>query len=618
MTRERNVRLSQTLAPFGIGAVYDILGESLVACESAWWGNTGDRLRLPRLERQLKVDGFRSAPSHASLFGGNSPGVPYYRFPQWLFCPRCRRMTQWRERMEVVGEPPRCQINNCPGKAQLVPMRFVTACPEGHLDDVPWQFWTHIGAKSANQKQCKSRDLSFTTRREAGTGLGSLEVRCNTCSAARSLAGISSKDSLRPYHIHCSGRQPWQRLDAAEACLETPQVLQRGATSVYFALVQSAIDIPPDSNHAAFSDLAVDLINTPEFEIIRSAPSGPLSDMLALQLADQFDTTIEKVMSIVRAHVDAESGAASQSEDVAAQDLATEEWLAFQSERDEEDDRDRFITRPVPFLETTAESPAATALLGSTIGRVVLATRLREVRALVSFSRYRPDARQIAPDLGRGLGWLPAIEVFGEGIFLSLDESSVRSWEQDHAVRSVAVALELRRSKSLFGPRLGATATPRFILLHTLAHVLIRQLAFECGYAASSLRERIYAREPTEGEPQAGLLVYTAAGDVEGTLGGLVRQGEPPRLANTLLHGLESASWCSSDPLCRESGGQGFGAMNLGACYACTLVSETSCAYFNVLLDRGVLVGSDRLGGFFQQVLEQATSESASIASERA
>jgi hypothetical protein len=400
-------------------------------------------------------------------------------------------------------------------------------------------------------------------------------------------------------------------MEATEACGETPQVLQRGATNVYFASVQSAIDIPPDSDYAAYSDLTVDVINTPEFEIIRSAPNGPLSQPLAEQLAEQFDTTVENILSIVRGHIEAEAGAASQSAAPSESDLAAEEWQAFQSEREEDDDRNRFVTRVVPFTDTGAAASSATDALVAKIGRVVLATRLREVRALISFSRYRPDARQISPDLGRGLGWLPAVEVFGEGVFISLNESSLESWESNESIRSVAAELERRRVRSLFGPRLGATATPRFILLHSLAHVLIRQLAFECGYAASSLRERIYAREPSEGDAQAGILIYTAAGDVEGTLGGLVRQGEPPRLADTLLHALESASWCSSDPLCRESSGQGFGAMNLGACYACSLVSETSCAYFNVLLDRGFLVGSEQLDGYFQDVLTTALAESA-------
>jgi hypothetical protein len=609
MGRERNVRLSQTLAPFGVGAIYDILGESLVACETGWWKGQGTRIRLKRLEQQLGVSGFRSAPSHASLFGGTSAKVPYYRFPQWLFCPRCRQMVQWRERMEVEGEPPRCQNDRCGGQAQLVPMRFLTVCEDGHMDDVPWQFWAHIGATSENQKQCRSRNLSFLSRRDAGTGLGSLQVKCNTCGAGRSLNGISSKDSLAPYRLRCSGRQPWQRFEAAEQCDKTPQVLQRGASNVYFSLVSSAIDIPPESNYSSFNDVAVDITNSDEFAVIRSNPSGPIASMLAEDLADRYGVPVAEVMGLVQEQIDELAGVRRPAQ-AETSDLATEEWLAFQTNQDEVDDRNKFITREVPFLSPDVDPPAPFAALADLVGRVVVASRLREVRALVSFSRLRPDARQLDPGLGRDLDWLPAIEVYGEGVFLSFAEQAIARWEQTDAVRTVAEELESRRRSSLFGPRLGAVATPRFVLLHTLAHLLIRQLSFDCGYAASSLRERIYAKSPAEGDPQAGILIYTAAGDVEGTLGGLVRQGEAPRLAQTLLRALEGAAWCSSDPLCRESTGQGFGAMNLGACHACTLVSETSCAYFNVLLDRGMVVGAEGLPGFFTDVLESALHES--------
>jgi hypothetical protein len=42
------------------------------------------------------------------------------------------------------------------------------------------------------------------------------------------------------------------------------------------------------------------------------------------------------------------------------------------------------------------------------------------------------------------------------------------------------------------------------VMLHTLAHMLIRELALECGYNAASIRERIYA-EVDDGRDQAGL-----------------------------------------------------------------------------------------------------------------
>ena len=608
-TTERSVRLSQTLAPFGVGAIYDFMGESLVACETAWWKGHGTKLRLRRLEEQLEVSGFRSAPSHASLFGRSSPKVPYYRFPQWLFCPRCRRMTHWRVRMEVEGEPPCCRMDHCPGQAQLVPMRFVVVCEDGHMDDVPWQLWAHLGAKTADHRQCKSRDLSFLARKAAGTGLGSLQIKCNTCkSPPHSLGGISSKDSLLPFRVRCSGRQPWQKFEEAESCDETPQVLQRGATNVYFARVTSAIDIPPESDYLSFGDIELEVTNAPEFPIIVSNPSGPMAVLGIRQLAERLKVPEDRIRTLVQEHIDALEGKGGRTAGASASDSATEEWLAFQTDQEEKDDRDHFITRRADFL-TDDDSPAL-AKLDELVDRVVVATRLREVRALVGFSRLRPDARLLAPGLGRVPDWLPAIEVFGEGIFLSLSEDAVSRWERLEAVAQIAAGLEARRESSLFGPRLGVAASPRFLLLHTLAHLLIRQLSFDCGYAASSLRERIYARDPANGDAQAGLLIYTAAGDLEGTLGGLVRQGEPPRLARTLLRALERAGWCSADPLCRESPGQGFGAMNLGACHACALVSETSCIHFNVLLDRGLVVGSDSVDGFFSAVLDAAIGES--------
>jgi hypothetical protein len=141
--------------------------------------------------------------------------------------------------------------------------------------------------------------------------------------------------------------------------------------------------------------------------------------------------------------------------------------------------------------------------------------------------------------------------------------------------------------------------------------MLIRQLAFECGYAAAAIRERLYARVGEEGVAQAGILLYTAAGDVEGTLGGLARQGEPPRLARTMLDALEAARWCSADPICAESGGQGFSGMNLGACHACALLPETSCDHANALLDRTLVVGSASVPGYFQVPLDFALQASA-------
>lgn len=609
MSEERGIRLSQTLVPFGVGAIYDLRGESLVACDISYWKGSGKRVTSKRLAKALGVEGFRSAPAHVSLFGGSGARVPYYRFPQWLFCQNCRRMAKWSTKMEVDGEPPRC---SCKRKPQLVPMRFVMACPKGHLGDVPWEYWAHFGAKVPAQKQCRSKDLRFIALAGSGAGLESLRIECNTCGAKRSLAGITSKETVKAMHLKCPGKQPWQYIDGGSTCDVEPVILQRGASNLYFAHVSSAIDIPPESEYEEYGDLTLSVVNHALFSILKSGPDGPIAAHIMEAIAAELECPIDKVRMVLDQELKAIEGAAVARAD--SEDLQTDEWRAFTTPQVEQHERSTFITRHVALLneEERLSDSGVISALGDLIDRVVLATKLREVRALTGFSRYEIAKEPVPPDIGRGLEWLPAIEVFGEGIFFTLREAPLRSWEELPGVAAVATILEERRTRHFIAARLHKTVTPRFVLLHTLAHVLIRELSFQCGYSSSSLRERIYAGGVGTGDPQAGILIYTAAGDVEGTLGGLARQGEPPEFARTILAGLERAAWCSSDPICRESPGQGFGALNLGACHACALVSETSCESANVLLDRRLLFGvPGKVTGFFEHVLALAQSESA-------
>jgi hypothetical protein len=200
----------------------------------------------------------------------------------------------------------------------------------------------------------------------------------------------------------------------------------------------------------------------------------------------------------------------------------------------------------------------------------------------------------------QGRPWYPAVEVFGEGLFLSLDEAWVADWErrlQAHPAEldRISVLERTRRDENFwFLP----TVTPRMIALHTLSHALMRQLVFESGYSSSALRERIYS-----GPGMAGILVYTADGDSEGSLGGLVRQGQPNRLGDTIRLSLDKVVWCSADPVCSETAGQGLGGFNRAACHACSLVPETSCTTSNTLLDRGLLLGRENMPGLLSNLL---------------
>jgi hypothetical protein len=260
--------------------------------------------------------------------------------------------------------------------------------------------------------------------------------------------------------------------------------------------------------------------------------------------------------------------------------------------------------------------------------KVSLVERLRETRVFFGFDRLEskknplvgmPDQAmsqlfQRPPEHREGR-WLPAIKVYGEGIYLELRETQIEHWQKEHA-EWIEKRLDdgfVARLGNIFQtlPPLAAANrawASRYLLVHTLAHIIINQLVFECGYSTASLRERLYiSADPAA--PMAGFLIYTAAGDSEGTLGGLVRLGHPERLAQVLRRALSRAAWCSADPVCSEHlGGQGSVLANLAACHACVLLPETSCETINQGLDRTMIVGTPdyRDPGFLASLVSTA------------
>lgn len=182
--------------------------------------------------------------------------------------------------------------------------------------------------------------------------------------------------------------------------------------------------------------------------------------------------------------------------------------------------------------------------------------------------------------------------VRGEGIFLEFDLDAIERWMSESGISGHhSTFLRAQEQRILERGGEARTLSPKFVALHTFAHLLIRQLANDCGYGSASLRERIYCETTPGAEPMQGVLIYTASGDSEGTLGGLVRQGEPGRLEYTIARAIHDARWCSADPICLESAGQGSESGNLAACHGCTLLPETSCEEGNRLLDRQSLIG---------------------------
>lgn len=590
----RSLRLSETVSPFGVGAIADIAGESLIAMDTSWWPTISPRLESPRLEQALGGSKLKGAPAVPAFPSNKTIGLQFARFPSWLFCQNCRQMKRLSYKDET-GKAPFCK---CSGP--LVPMRFVGVCESGsHIQDISWSRWAHKQAENEEQDQCKDEtSLEFLSSTGGNEGLSGLRIRCRACNANRHLGELSSSGSLKRDGVRCQGRQPWQDQTARTDCESPLQVMQRGATNNHIPDIISALDIPDESPISA--DLTETVRAHGFFDGLSSDPAGPLAGPMAAKIAEDTGASEAMVLGLAAA------GAGEIDLLTAKSGLLDGEWAALQKAflGTTSNNDPNFVTRPAEFLDECDSKPFR--LLGELIEQIVLVDRLREVRAMLGFRRYSAEAAKVRVDLGpkSRSSFFPATESFGEGVFFSISEKKLCEWESKPAVQHRVRVMEGRRQESNIGSR-HSEVTPRLVLLHTIAHLIIRRLAFDSGYASASIRERIYASSESP-DAQAGILIYTAAGDSIGSLGGLVRQGEPPRLARTLLSSLEDADWCSNDPICSESTGQGMNNLNLAGCHGCVLASETSCEKGNVFLDRALVLGNDQVPGFLQHVLDAA------------
>jgi hypothetical protein len=338
--------------------------------------------------------------------------------------------------------------------------------------------------------------------------------------------------------------------------------------------MHSAISIPPWSEGAF-------LVLNKHWELLRHLRD---KDTLRAVLGSMnlAAGTIFSTDDLVAAVIQRQDNETADDEDL-MRSLKRDEYDALHHGRPEQSREQQFVCVPA------AEVPSS---LSGLIDRVMLVKKLREVRVLESFSRVNPpDAGQPArkpPLFDTHPGWLPAIEVNGEGVFMTLSDQALERWEADDCVvRRVSQINDNYKARfATYGALPDREITPRLMLVHSLAHAVIDQWALDSGYPASSLRERLYVDDD-----MAGFLIYTATSDSAGSLGGVIAEAEPDRLESSFRELAARTAWCSADPLCIESGPNGVDALNLAACHSCVLLPESSCEEMNLLLDRSLLVG---------------------------
>jgi hypothetical protein len=603
-----NLRRSAAVMTFGPGSIVDFRADdgavSAVAAGLEEWDSSfppaglanPQRIAEPRLQRKLSVNGFRLPPVVDENWRGDDgkPDRRYLvaaRFPQWLQCPQCDRIGPARQWNENPGRAYR-YCAKCtaaaPGQKKIfvIPVRFVMACQGGHLDEFPWHYWV------AHRQGCTATSRGFLTLKAEKPGLAGIILSCPTCGARKSMDGIFSERTWKGFK--CKGKRPWLP-GADENCDRTPRTLQRGASNMYFPVIESALSIPPwsDALQEALGVYWSDIVNTEPDDragFIRMLARGslkPILDDLGLT-AEQLAAQIEERLRVYN--------------DGATHDIRQEEYRQFSSGQDtKRDDAREFEVRNVPVPQP----------IRSFIASVVRAVRLREVRAIRGFTRINPPGDPASPDIAplsaTPKDWLPAVEVRGEGIFLALDSARLSAWEASETVRQRASRIDTAWCAA-WHERHGDSdppwrVAPRFVLVHTFAHALIRQLTLDCGYSSAALRERLYVDAGPS--PMAGVLIYTATSDSDGTLGGLQRQGDAVRIGRVVTAAVQAMEWCSSDPLCIESMIAAPESMSLSACHACVLAAETACEHFNRFLDRAFLVGlaDEPEVGFFAPLL---------------
>lgn len=635
MSFQPTLRRNQLIAPFGVGAIHVLKGSrAVVTAGLDFWfrGATSQQLQCvkvsePRLEAKLGVSHLRLPPGpETELKDQPKLEIPLFRFPSWFVCPRCHRVE--RRPLGMDGDA-KCSAASCKGEV-MRQISFAAVCDHGHLQDFPWKEWV----RREENPSCAGQNCQLHYKAGGSGSLSDISIECRTCGKKRNLAGIMSgdmpeRDSTEPKkqrgsstlssillaqdmvgessgtcpEFLCQGGRVWLGDPGGQPgviCRRPLRAVLINATNVHYAQVESALWIPPMDAGPAINKLKIAL-DRPE---IRNQ----------VKVLKSFNLPLPQIaQNVLLAHA-ALLGGKTVDEVVAAlseRDLKPN--MSWQDGLDSEEvirfpEYQQLQTARVPI---TAEEPLEirtvdTGLLPQNLKEVIsgisLVDKLRETRVYRGFNRLVPQQVEGAPPPQSHLWnkapsldsqkWLPCSVVYGEGIFLSFNEDRIAAWEQSADLSAHIEPLQEREDSS--ARRMGRPSRPirpRFLLIHTLAHLLIRRLVFECGYGSASLRERLYVSENPKAQ-MAGVLIYTASGDCEGSMGGLVRMGEPLNFARAFEAATSDARWCSADPVCTEcgkNGGQGIDGLNIAACHCCTLLPETACEFFNCYLDRSLV-----------------------------
>jgi len=577
------IRQSQLVTTFGPGAMMDLPKYAVLVGGLEDW-SLGETISEPRLAEKicqlLEVPRIqlRLPPRDDESIGSQKTGVKVWQFPEWHVTHDVDSgdNTSIRARMLVHRKLlTKGKFYDADKKARtVVPIRFVRACRNGHISDIDWKFFAHSG-----KSDC-TRQLWLEERGTSGD-LSESWVRCECKVPPRSLA-VAAVVQNRALGT-CNGLRPWLGPYTREECGEPSRLLIRTASNAYFSQLMSVISLP--ERNETVKEL-VDLVweylsEVDDLEMLRYERKKARVTKALEGLSDQ------EIFAEIQAR---KTPTRTVLKTVKQAELET--LISVEEEIGHDRPDGNFFARALSKSVWQDE-------IMEPIERVILIHRLREVMALVGFTRFEAAAPDIQGELEIGvrraalspeMTWVPAIENKGEGIFLQFKKEAVEAW----AARTEDTQV---RGKELLDGftswQIEHNATHRefpglpYLMLHSFAHLLITAVSLECGYPASSIRERIYAL-PGIGY---GVLLYTGSTDAEGTLGGLIEVGR--RIQQHVRAALELGELCSNDPVCAQhvpNNQHEKRFLHGAACHGCLLIAETSCEQRNAFLDRALVV----------------------------
>lgn len=618
------LRQSQLLTTFGPGSMVDLPTRSVIISGLSFWKGEKQYIREERLASKVakSLQDQLSAGQDIKLFTpprqssdprASISGVDAFVFPTWFLAQIDRPVEHAGKRYRTRPLVPWGKVKGgltFEGKrVQAVPVRFVQACTNGHLSDINWNAFVH------NDFDSKCRGQLWLDEAGSGNDFEEIFVRCEQCKERRPLSQAKIPNSK--VLGSCGGHRPWLGPRGNEPCrkskisaetgdrIETDQpeynrLLVRSASNAYFSQILSVISMPDQEEELK---QAVDRFYEEDLQYTEN-----LRDVQKELRKAKFADLVEFGAELVWAEIQRRK-ANQVAPDKSIKQVELEALLSCPAEKGKEAPAEDKV-----FQGYTRPPHALNPKWQSVIDKVVLVHRLREVVALIGFTRFEaamPDINGEIDDLEIGVRratldfepkWVPAIENLGEGIFISFKRELIQEWLNKPAVKAREAMLEKGYRRWAQNRGISPDSKQRFpgaayIMLHSLSHLLITSVSLECGYASSAIRERIYAF-PDIGY---GILLHTGTSGSEGTLGGLVEVGR--RIEHHLGKALEQGRLCSNDPVCAQhqpDSPQEDRFLHGAACHGCLLIAETSCERRNEMLDRALVTSTvEGLGAEF-------------------